>query len=146
MSTIEVTPVRGDEYATWRPLAEAYQAFYGHVRGAGEYDRLWQRLRTTDVLHAAGTRVDGNLVGIVHYLFHASCWATDVCYLQDLFVDPQFRRQGLGGALINHVASHARRLGASRVYWLTQSDNATARRLYDAVAACNGFIRYEMDL
>ena len=32
--------------------------------------------------------------------------------------------------------------GASRVYWLTQSNNAQARALYDKVADNLGFIQY----
>jgi hypothetical protein len=33
-----------------------------------------------------------------------------------------------------------------RVYWTTHESNATARRVYDRVAANGGFIRYELDL
>ena len=36
----------------------------------------------------------------------------------------------------------AQAAGASRVYWLTKSDNTTARILYDKVATESGFIQY----
>ena len=40
------------------------------------------------------------------------------------------------------MVSPARSASASRVYWLTQSNNAQARVLYDAVADNLGFIQY----
>ena len=44
------------------------------------------RSRRADVRCSAPT-VDGKLLGIVHYLYHRSCWTVgDYCYLQDLFV------------------------------------------------------------
>jgi len=40
----------------------------------------------------------------------------------------------------------AREQGCARVYWLTQSGNETARRLYDQVADNRGFIQYTIQL
>ena len=85
-------------------------------------------------------------MGIAHYLLHTSIWAQHVCYLQDLFVDPLARGQGVARALIEFVADAARGQGAARFYWLTQEHNATGRALYDKVAKCNGFIRYDYPL
>ncbi len=83
------------------------------------------------------------LKGIVHYLYHRSTWTPgNYCYLQDLFVDESARGFGLGRALIEAVEAEARKAGASRVYWLTQEDNAAARALYDRLADRSGFIQY----
>ena len=66
----------------------------------------------------------------------------DYCYLQDLFTAPEARGQGAGRALIEAVYDRAQVAGASRVYWLTQETNATARALYDTLADRPGFIQY----
>jgi GNAT superfamily N-acetyltransferase len=85
----------------------------------------------------------GKLTGIVHYLYHRTTWTVgNYCYLQDLFVAETARGLGLGRALIEAVCEKARAEGASRVYWLTQEDNATARALYDKLAERSGFIQY----
>ena len=64
----------------------------------------------------------------------------------DLFVDKTARGRGAARALIEQVAAAAREHGATRYYWHTQQDNATARLLYDKVARFSGFIRYERPL
>ncbi|MFP3747409.1 GNAT family N-acetyltransferase, partial [Achromobacter sp. SIMBA_011] len=73
----------------------------------------------------------GKLVGIVHAIYHRSCWTDGpYCYLQDLFTAADARGQGAGSALIEAVYERAREAGASRVYWLTHETNTTARALY----------------
>ncbi len=89
----------------------------------------------------------GTLVGIVHSIYHRSCWTEGpYCYLQDLYTAPDARGQGAGGALIEAVYDHAREAGASRVYWLTHETNTTARALYDKLANNAGFIQYRHDV
>ena len=73
-------------------------------------------------------------------------WNEEVCYLQDLFVDPALRGRGVARALIEAVAKAALERGAERLYWLTQEHNAAARALYDKVAKYNHFIRYDYPL
>lgn len=104
----------------------------------------WSRLHDpAEPMFVLGAYLGGKLVGIVHSLYHRSCWTIgNYCYLQDLFVAEEARGHGIGRALIEAVASEARAAGASRVYWLTQEGNTTARALYDRVAKRSGFIQY----
>ena len=140
----EIRPIRFEERADWEPLWIAYQAFYKVVISDETTTITWARLHDpAEPMDVLGAFIGGRLCGIVHYLFHRSCWTIgDYCYLQDLFVAEGTRHLGLGRALIAAVEERARRAGASRVYWLTHESNATARALYDKLAERSGFIQY----
>lgn len=142
---VAIGPFEPAERERWEALARGYKHFYETQIPDDEYERAWQRLREGTV-QGLGARLEGRLVGIAHYLYHASAWADRVCYLQDLFVDPDARGHGVARALIEAVAERARSEGASRYYWLTQRHNLVARALYDKVAAHRGFIRYDFPL
>ncbi len=140
---IEVGPLRPEDRVAWEELARGYKAFYETEEPDERYDQTWRRLLSDEDLHGIGARLDGRLVGITHYLFHATFWSADSCYLQDLFVGEAARGQGAARALIEEVANASRKRGAARLYWLTRQDNAPARALYDTVARFKGFIRYD---
>ena len=94
-------------------------------------------------MYAIVAERDGRVVGLAHYLIQESTSKlTPVCYLQDLFVDPNVRGGGHGRALIEHVADHARARQATRLYWNTHETNATAMALYERVAERSGFLVY----
>lgn len=143
---IAIAPFGEPDRAAWERLARGYNDFYETVLPAADYDLAWRRLRAGEQIHGLGARLDGRLVGIAHFLFHANVWRDDVCYLQDLFVDESVRRQGAARALIDAVATAARQRGASRYHWQTKHDNLGARALYDKVARFRGFIRYDYSL
>ncbi len=140
---VEIGPLGPDDRARWEVLARGYKEFYETTEPDAGYEQTWERLLRGDDVHGAGARVDGELVGITHYLFHANVWSPGACYLQDLFVDEAARGHGVARALIEHVAQATRDRGLPRLYWHTQQDNVTARALYDKVARFNGFISYE---
>jgi GNAT superfamily N-acetyltransferase len=143
---ITVETLRPEDYAAWLRLAQGYKTFYETELPESAYLETWQRLRQGDGVFAFAARVEGQMLGITHYLFHPSNWSANVCYLQDLFVIEAARGQGVARALIEQVARAARERGAPRLYWLTHQSNDTARRLYDRVASHHGFIRYDYPL
>jgi GNAT superfamily N-acetyltransferase len=141
---ISIRPVGKEERAAWEPLWKAYLDFYRTSVPMEVYDTTWARLHDpNEPMGLLGGYIDGKLLGIVHYLYHRSCWTIgNYCYLQDLFVAEGARKLGLGRALIEAVYAKARADGASRVYWLTHESNTTARALYDTLADRPGFIQY----
>jgi len=141
---VVIRPVGADERAAWEPLWKGYQAFYKVVISDATTAVIWARLHDpAEPMGVLGAYVNGTLRGIVHYLFHRSCWTVgDYCYLQDLFVAEGVRNLGLGRALIAAVEERARAASCSRIYWLTHESNSNARVLYDKLAERSGFIQY----
>lgn len=145
------------DFANWLPLWRGYLKFYESNLSEDTTQTTWRRLiDQNEPMFALGAFVDslqgvvspdargaGKLVGIVHIIYHRSCWTTgDYCYLQDLFTSEDARNQGVATALIEAVYARAKLDGASRVHWLTHETNVTAQKLYEKVAARSGFIQY----
>ena len=143
---IEIAPLAPGDRAEWEQLARGYKAFYRTELPDARYDETWAALIAGDRVHGLVARLDGPIVGIAHYLFHAQTWSTDACFLQDLFTAAEARGQGVATALIDAVAEAARARGAAKFYWQTKQDNERARALYDRIATWKGFLRYDYTL
>lgn len=146
---MKIRSAEGRDFESWQPLWRAYQAFYKVDLGDEVTRRTWERLHDpAEPMHCAvAEQRDGRLVGLVHYIFHRSCWMLDdPCYLQDLFAAPEVRGQGVGRALIEHVYAQAAKAGSTRVWWLTHESNHTAMLLYDRIADKSGFVQYRKNV
>jgi len=147
--TVTTRALTADDRADWEERWRSYLIFYEAKLPEAQTETTWARLMdpASDPHGLAaldgGAGADGRMIGIVHYLFHASTWTPGpVCYLQDLYVDEAARGTGAGRALIEAVYAAADEAGASQVYWLTQHFNETARRLYDRIGKATPFIKY----
>jgi GNAT superfamily N-acetyltransferase len=141
-----VSELRARDRADWEHLALEYQIFDDDFASDAEMARAWTRLTVTREIRGLGALVDDRLVGIAHFHMHEHVWHGTVCYLEDLFVDEQMRKLGIGRALIEHVALAARTQGCFRLYWVTKHNNVAARRLYDRIAIDTGYVRYDVPL
>jgi GNAT superfamily N-acetyltransferase len=141
---IVIRPFTASDRPAWEPLWQGYLAFYESSLAREVTDTTWARLvDPSEPMHGLAAVADGEIVGIVHYLYHRSTWTIgNYCYLQDLFTSEKARNRGAGRALIEAVYGRAKADGASRVYWLTHESNTAAQALYDKVAARSGFIQY----
>ncbi len=141
--SITVERLCAGDYQRWLVLAKGYKEFYKTPITDAEISETWGRLLADKEIHGVGARLNGELVGIAHYLFHTTIWAPRSCYLQDLFTAQEARGRGAARHLIEYVADHAKSTGVDRYYWNTQESNETARTLYDKLAEYKGFIRYD---
>lgn len=137
-------PVRAEDHDAWMPLWRGYQTFYAVDLPPETSTRTWLRfLDPAEPLHAVLAWRGERAVGLVHWIYHRSCWSIgDHCYLNDLFAEPGERGTGVGRTLIEHVYREAAAAGCTRVHWLTHETNATAMRLYDRIADRSGFVQY----
>lgn len=143
--TFHLRQLEPTDYAGWLPLWRDYLVFYKTELSEKTTRTTWSRLTNkTEPMFALGAfSGTGELLGIVHCIYHRSCWTEgDYCYLQDLFTAETARGRGIGTALIEAVYARAKADGASRVHWLTHESNTAAQKLYDKVALRSGFVQY----
>ncbi|MGE3142080.1 MAG: N-acetyltransferase family protein [Hyphomonadaceae bacterium] len=139
-----IRDLRAEDRPQWAPLWQGYLDFYEAALPAAVTEATFARLiDPAEPLFALAAEDGGQLIGLAHCLLHRATWTlTHYCYLEDLFVAPAARGKGVGRALIEAVYARADAEGATRTYWMTQENNATARALYDRVAKYAGFIQY----
>ncbi len=147
--TVVIRPLTENDYADWTRLWTGYLTYYETTLPEAIYASTFSRLLGTDPQDYSGliAEADGRPLGLAHYLFHRHGWKVEnVCYLQDLYVDPDARGTGMGRALIEAVYAAADAAGAPAVYWLTQDFNTTARTLYDRIGTLSPFVKYNRRL
>ena len=133
--SITIRPLLSTDKERWLDLYKQYIIFYKSTLPDEQYELTWQRLNSDFNINGLVAELDGQVVGLAHYIFRPSTWAeNDFCYLEDLFTDPALRGKGVGRALINELHKIAIDRGSKRLYWTTAPDNETARKLYDKVA------------
>ena len=76
--------------------------------------------------------------GLAVLRFRPAIWAKALdCYLEELYVVPERRGQGLGRALMEAAIALARREGAARMDLGTGEDDVAARGLYESLGFSN---------
>jgi GNAT superfamily N-acetyltransferase len=145
---IKVRKVEASDKARWMELFRGYIVFYKAEIPSEQYELTWNRLMDPNYeCHGFIAELNGKVVGLTHYSFQTSTWApVNYCYLEDLFTDPDVRGKGVGRALIDEVKAVAEAAGSSRLYWNTDGDNATARKLYDSYVPVSGKVQYRIKL
>jgi GNAT superfamily N-acetyltransferase len=149
---VTIRAVVKEDFPAWKPLWDGYNAFYGRVGKTALSPEItqmtWSRfLDAYEPMHAMVAEGSGELLGLVHFLFHRSTiQIAPSCYLQDLYTVEVARGRGVGRMLIEAVYQFAKAAGSPRVYWQTHETNSVAMQLYDRIAEKSGFIVYRKAL
>lgn len=148
MSETFVRSAKTEDETRWRELWAGYVKFYRGEVADDVTANTWKRiLDPASNIDALVAEKDGHVIGICNYVFHDHTWSTQqICYLQDLFVDPAARGGGAAKKLILACEEKAKEKNAFRIYWQTQEYNAAARSLYDTIVPRSSFIVYRKGL
>jgi GNAT superfamily N-acetyltransferase len=118
------------------------------VRELAEFEREADKVVATEaLLHEAmfGERpvaeaviaeADGEPLGMALFFHNFSTWTGwRGLYLEDLYVTPEARGQGVGAALLRHLAAIAVDRGCTRFEWAVLDWNEKAINFYKAMGA-----------
>jgi GNAT superfamily N-acetyltransferase len=79
---------------------------------------------------------NGRPIGYAIYFFNYSTWlAAKGLYLEDLYVDPDFRGRGAGIKLMKYLAKEAVEQGCQRFEWSVLDWNTPSIEFYEAIDA-----------
>ncbi|WP_201547761.1 GNAT family N-acetyltransferase [Psychrobacter sp. Pi2-1] len=147
-SSVKIKLLAHKDYASWLNLWQNYLRFYETSLPMSIIDATWHNLLNNDIpIYGFGAWKDDILVGFTHVVLHPNTWnTTDCCYLEDLYASENMRGQGVGRALIEAVYAFANEKNCNRVYWVTQENNTSARKLYDNIASLTNMVQYRKNL
>jgi GNAT superfamily N-acetyltransferase len=149
MSQLTIAPPIAKDKADWRRLYDGYATFYKMPMNDPIVDRVWGWINDpTHNLEALVARTPGGrVVGLAHFrAMPRPLTGSTVGFLDDLFVDPEFRGGRVADQLITALGELARQRGWTLIRWLTADDNYRARGVYDRFAKRTMWITYQMDL
>ena len=146
--SLEIRAALAADKQRWFILWQGYLDFYKTELSTEQSSLTWQRILDPEFNMKCAVAIDdGLIVGFTTYSLQNSTWSEGGhCYLEDLFVDSTVRGKGVGRALIDYVKSYAIENNCSRLYWNTDEDNATARKLYDTYTLESGKRQYRIAL
>ena len=130
----------------WTKLYNGYADFYKVSMNTGILDTLWGWIHDeTHVVNAICFELEGKIVGIAHYrTMPRPIKGKYIGFLDDLFVEPEFRGQQIAQKLISHLKSLSKTNNWDGIRWITHSSNENAKKLYDKIANNTGFELYEL--
>jgi GNAT superfamily N-acetyltransferase len=137
-STVNIRPATPDDA----------EAIFQLILALADYEELSHEVKGSPALlkkHLFGERpyaecivadLDGKLVGQALFFHNFSTFlAQPGLYLEDLFVLPAYRRQGIGTALLRYVANIAVERGCHRLDWQVLAWNQSAIAFYQRIGA-----------
>ena len=114
------------------PLVQAYRAFYEQPPDAKrerEFIESHLRNETSAIYLALAGEAPAGFMQI--FESHSTVHLGPSLILEDLFVAPEFRKQGAARALLEQALVHAREHGAAGMMLETAYGNRAAQRLYE---------------
>lgn len=136
-----IRPLTRADYDQWLPL---WQDNCEHQIADDVTAETWRRIiHPKEQVFGLCAEADGQIAGILHYILHPTTGQiAPVCYMQDVFVAPTFRRQGIAKRLIWDLQETAKNAGWARIYWLAARNNDAAHNLYKTIAPPLDFVLY----
>jgi GNAT superfamily N-acetyltransferase len=84
--------------------------------------------------HTLVADADGAIVGLALFTVNFSTWTSvNGLHLEDLYVEPAWRRHGVARRLMHELAGVARMRGCRRLRWFVLRSNDGARRFYESI-------------
>ncbi|WP_026973154.1 GNAT family N-acetyltransferase [Aliagarivorans marinus] len=146
--TITIRQPQAEDWPQWQQLYAQYADFYQVESTVQMRAKVWDWIADPGKPFYCQVAVNRqqHILGLIHYRSMPSpLRATEVGFLDDLFVAPDARRQGVAKALLLALQREAIAQQWPCVRWITAHDNHTAQALYQQLASKTHWLTYQMD-
>ena len=135
-----------DDFKRWSNLYQEYAIFYNVPMNMDILETLWEWINDENhIVNGICFELNNKILGIAHYrTMPRPIKGQYIGFLDDLFVDPDFRGQKIAQKLISHLKSLSKANNWNGIRWITHSSNENAKKLYDKIANNTGFELYEL--
>jgi len=100
-----------------------------------------------DFIHGFTVKNDeGEIFGYVTFFYAYYTWTGKSLYMDDLYVCPKYRGQGLGTLLIKRVIAQAAENNCHKLRWQVSDWNTSAIKFYETLGATIDHIEMNCDL
>jgi GNAT superfamily N-acetyltransferase len=130
----------------WENLYEGYAKFYKVEMNKTILKTVWNWIHDKNhEVEGIVYEVNNKIVGLAHYRkMPRPLRGQEIGFLDDLYVDPDYRRKGIGEKFLNYLKELSKSRGWNLIRWLTHDDNIKAKSLYDRVAEKTNWDLYEL--
>jgi GNAT superfamily N-acetyltransferase len=89
---------------------------------------------------------DGRIIGYATYFFCYYTWIGKALYMDDLYVTPEYRANGIGKKLIDRVIEFAKTSRCHKLRWQVSGWNKSAIEFYKNIGATIDNVELNCDL
>ena len=141
-----IREIRLDDKEEWEALYRGYADFYKVEMNDKILNTVWEWIhdKNHDVCGLVYEQ-DNKIIGLAHYRKMPSpLRGKYIGFLDDLFVEPKHRRNGVGEKIIKELNTISMRNNWNLVRWITREDNTTAKSLYEKLSKKTNWEVYEL--
>ena len=141
-----IRQIKLEDKKDWEKLYRGYADFYKVEMNDKILNTVWKWL--FDQNHEVSGLVyeeNSKVIALAHYRKMPSpLRGKYIGFLDDLYVDPKHRRNGIGKKLIKELNVISSRNNWNLMRWITRDDNTTAKSLYEKLSKKTNWEVYEL--
>ena len=141
-----IREIRPDDKNQWEILYRGYADFYKVEMNDKILNIVWEWIHDNnhDVCGLVYEQ-DNKIIGIAHYRKMPSpLRGKYIGFLDDLYVDPKHRRNGVGEKMIKELKAISKKKNWNLIRWITRDNNSTAKSLYKKLSKKTNWEVYEL--
>ncbi len=144
--TLTIRSIEQQDLYDWKALYKKYLVFYKTELTDLQLETLWSWFFDIEKQMYGNVACHENkVIGLVHFReFLRPIKASSAVFLDDLYVESDYRGKGVAQNLIQSVNDYALTKQIPLVRWATAHDNQVAMRLYDKIATQTHWKIYDM--